>query len=488
VHVFDGLYQDAGDLASWAQRRIRADRAALDASPGSARDYLDSRGGALRVFFRGPTAGNSRRVLAAISGDLRPDLADRYRVESSTLGHWQIPRRYGWRILGDVAADVPDGRREPARPHQSREESELEPLLEELGDFEDPAHGEEEADVSERLSVWESQSDEASLIPAAAEEMPFEEVDEFGEETLEEAIVAPAEVAMLDESEGWLDQATAAIRDAVDSVKTRVRITNGIHDVATLTNLAFFDRHPERGGRSLLASEPDFTALRDEWRAIRDTVVRPALRAASAPVPRYDRAGALAYARKFWLQPCDDGFIALGPSAGKDFVKVPAGTTFVHESDASGEREHASLPDGTQIPWSDLDDCTHFISSCIGERPGERCGGLKITLRQLGSPPTAPFGIVRVSTMVDFLVRNKLAEVVTEKSEDDTLIDKLQAGDLVAYFNKARKVYSHMALLLPGNKIACHTYGRSDEPGCTWDNDWALGRGDHQWTFLRIVA
>ena len=72
VHVFDGLYQDAGQLASWAEKRIRADRAALDAAPaGSARDYLDTKGGALRVFFRGPTAGFSRQALRAIAPGLR---------------------------------------------------------------------------------------------------------------------------------------------------------------------------------------------------------------------------------------------------------------------------------------------------------------------------------------------------------------------------------------------------------------------------------
>src|SRR5947209_5180520 len=389
VHVFDGLYQDAGQLRSWAEKRIRADRAALDAAPaGSARDYLDTKGGALRVFFRGPTAGFSRQALRAIAPGLRPDLADRYRVEPSTLGHWQIPRQYGWRILA-----------------------------------------------------------------------------------------------------------------AVDLLKTRARISSGMRDETKLTNLVFFDRHPTRGGRDLSPSEPDFAALRDEWRELRARIVRPALTAAKAAAaattaaakPSYDRAGAIAYARKFWLQPCDDGFIALGASAGKDFVKVPAGTTFVHTSNPD-EPEHALLPDGTTIAWRDLDDCTHFISCCIGKRPGQPGGGLDITLRQLGSPPTAPFGIVRVSSMVDFLIRNRLAEFAAEKSEDETMIDKLQPGDLVAYFNKARKVYSHLTLLLPGNKIACHTYCRSDQPECTWDNDWPLGRGTslvpatHSWSFLHIVA
>ncbi len=209
-----------------------------------------------------------------------------------------------------------------------------------------------------------------------------------------------------------------------------------------------------------------------------------------SPKPTYDRAAALDYARKFWLRPCDDQFIALGASAGKDFVKVPDGTTFVHESPTAtlSAREHALLPDGTRIEWRDLDDCTHFISCCIGTRPGEPCGGLPITYKQLGEPPTAPYGIVRVGTMVDFLVRKGLAEIVAEKSTDDTKIDALAFGDLVAYFNTAHGFYSHLAIFLGLGKIASHTYGRSDQPECTWDNDWDLGRGSHTWTFIRIVV
>jgi hypothetical protein len=77
---------------------------------------------------------------------------------------------------------------------------------------------------------------------------------------------------------------------------------------------------------------------------------------------------------------------------------------------------------------------------------------------------------------------------VAEKSNDDTMISRLSAGDLIAYFNVKRNIYSHLTLLLPDNKIACHTYCRSDQPECTWDNDWDLGRSSHRWTFLRIVA
>ena len=202
---------------------------------------------------------------------------------------------------------------------------------------------------------------------------------------------------------------------------------------------------------------------------------------------RYDRAGALAYARKFWRQACDDGHIATASRSG--FVKVDPRTTFVHEVDGSGQREHALTPDGKRIAWKHLDDCTHFISCCIGTRPGEPCGGLDIAYRQLGSPPAAPYGIVRVATMVDYLTgRAGYAEIVAERTEDESHVAKLAPGDLIAYYSKARRRYSHMAMLLENGKIACHTYCRSDQSECTWDNDWFLGRGTHAWTFLRFVV
>ncbi len=209
----------------------------------------------------------------------------------------------------------------------------------------------------------------------------------------------------------------------------------------------------------------------------------------------YDRQGALEYARKFWNVPCDDQFIAIN-APGETARKVPAGTKFVHEvSDPDGP-EHARLPDGSDIKWSDgLNDCTHFISCCIGERPGQPCGGLPIRYLQLGTPPSDPYGIVRVDTMVNYLTGRPIAppnnrrryaryvEIVAEKTSDKTHISRLQAGDLIAYFDGSK--YFHMALYLGNGKIACHTYCRSDLPECTWENSWDLTA---LYTFLRFIV
>ena len=235
--------------------------------------------------------------------------------------------------------------------------------------------------------------------------------------------------------------------------------------------------------------------------------------ASTSAMPTYDRSAALAYARKYWNRvPDEDGHAFVAISSAGMFKKVPLGTKFCHEFDtgtscsashsgSSKKQEHALLPNGSRINWAELNDCTHFLSCCIGEPPGgESAGGLPITIRQAGIPPKAPYGIVRVSTLVDYLTsndsqwrnkrpgKNPYAQIIGEKSTNDSLINNLSAGDLIAYFSTQSNRYTHMAIYLGDNKIACHTYCRSDQPDCTWDNDWDLGRGTHTWTFIKITV
>jgi uncharacterized protein YcbK (DUF882 family)/LAS superfamily LD-carboxypeptidase LdcB len=106
VHVFDALYWPPDALIAWARQRIRRDR---DAPTGN---------GGLRVFYQdryqGGTRPNSLAVARALAGELSGEVARRYRVEASKYDHFQIPKRYGWRVLADVAADAPDAYVEPA--------------------------------------------------------------------------------------------------------------------------------------------------------------------------------------------------------------------------------------------------------------------------------------------------------------------------------------------------------------------------------------
>lgn len=98
VHVFDALYGPADALLAWARRHVAQDRGRPSAQRG-----------AMRVFYRPgtKTASHSRRVSAALAPLLDRELAATYRVEASSLGHMEIPRAYGWRILADASADVP---------------------------------------------------------------------------------------------------------------------------------------------------------------------------------------------------------------------------------------------------------------------------------------------------------------------------------------------------------------------------------------------
>jgi subtilisin family serine protease len=65
----------------------------------------------------------------------------------------------------------------------------------------------------------------------------------------------------------------------------QVPIAAGLRDRDDLTNLVFFARHPDRGGRPLRRDEPGFGPLSREWLQIRDAVVVPALGRAAIPAP-----------------------------------------------------------------------------------------------------------------------------------------------------------------------------------------------------------
>ena len=117
VHLFDALYgwpaEDYAALARWVQTRIRNDQAALSKLTGQAADnYMRTQGGALRCVF-GPTTCERSHALAAMLAKTLAEtrvtsLGTWYRVERTLLQHCAIPRRYGWRLLTDASAALPD--------------------------------------------------------------------------------------------------------------------------------------------------------------------------------------------------------------------------------------------------------------------------------------------------------------------------------------------------------------------------------------------
>jgi len=205
VHVFDALYWSPDPLIAWARKRIEKDRAA-----GASADYMAKDGGGLRVFYQGRYAGGTRpsslAVRKALAGDIDPSVAAWYRVEASKYDHFQIPRLYGWRVLADVAADVPQAYVE--QPKARREaELEREDEYEDAGEYEDEGEHEYEygdeheyeyggehdhEDLFGEAELWEAEDEdegiespevergeaEAFLGELEEEELPFERVEE----------------------------------------------------------------------------------------------------------------------------------------------------------------------------------------------------------------------------------------------------------------------------------------------------------------------
>ncbi len=94
VRTFDALYTEPAPLIGWARHRIAQGNSAL------------------RVLFRPGegTAHNSLIVAAAIQRAAMAAGAEpspRWRVEGTRVPHMEIPRRFGWRLLADPAADLP---------------------------------------------------------------------------------------------------------------------------------------------------------------------------------------------------------------------------------------------------------------------------------------------------------------------------------------------------------------------------------------------
>jgi hypothetical protein len=208
-----------------------------------------------------------------------------------------------------------------------------------------------------------------------------------------------------------------------------------------------------------------------------------------APSP-YDRDAAADYAKKFAFSTCSDGFMMLTDSVrvtwrGMPVVKMPADAQVITDGPGEEHVENADgspfkLSNGVALTQKEMDDCTHFISCCIGRPPNGTGGGIKVPINMWGTPPDNPYGITRVSTMIAFLVNSKLVQVVASKTKDEAEINKLEKGDIIAYAHPTAG-FTHLGLYLGGGKISSHTISRFDRP-------WNLGKDqDFNWTMLHFV-
>jgi hypothetical protein len=295
VHVFDALYQSPAALVTWALRHIRQDRAALaglDAATAS--QYMAARGGALRVFYQGRVTDGTRtwsnKVRDAIAAELDPALARWYRVEASKHDHFQIPRRYGGRVLADAAADVPDTYAEPVT-HQEAEHWEA---VFELAQAEEPeapwAATEQEAFEGEAFE-GEFQKETEGEVEGEEEGEGEPEAGEregllthASEEALArlEPLAAEAEALGPDEegppgrswTKGLLEQSVLV-----------AAIAAGQRSESVLTDRLFRLRHPEYKDKPIAKGDE---AARSEWRQIRDRQVVPMLLTGPFVGPMHD--------------------------------------------------------------------------------------------------------------------------------------------------------------------------------------------------------
>jgi hypothetical protein len=208
------------------------------------------------------------------------------------------------------------------------------------------------------------------------------------------------------------------------------------------------------------------------------------------PVP-YDRLGALTYALYYWNKVCHDGRIAANwPSASSSKNRGPAlygrarpGTII------NDPRNPISLQPGTSE-----DDCTHFMSCCVGfkgslpssadGKPLAAGGGLAIY--QTYPPYNNPFGMDNVPALLGDLKGKGFAQLVPPafRSMDAQhvvataadVLTNLKPGDLLAYSKSSSDAgYIHFAMIVGSRwitfsgsvfsapTIACHSHSRFDK-------------------------
>jgi len=214
----------------------------------------------------------------------------------------------------------------------------------------------------------------------------------------------------------------------------------------------------------------------------------------------YDRTAALDYAKRFWSKVNSDGYIAV--KGNPAYVACPAGTPFQQIYAGGSVDEWATLPNGSIIGWDQgLNDCAHFVSSCLGTPPGDKGGGLPIS-----SQFNTIYGQTSAHKLfVDLKSKNLVTVLFEDRTYNDAepMLTSLQPGDLIFYHNKDYKEYQHCAIYLGGTerRITCHSYCRHEMSNAYpqgWDSVMISGgtsieinrtlglREDQRCTFVRI--
>lgn len=192
----------------------------------------------------------------------------------------------------------------------------------------------------------------------------------------------------------------------------------------------------------------------------RQIEVQPFILRVPSIVSQYNRDAALAFARKYWTRVCPDSHI--GITSSPHIRQVPPGTVFERVSGGGGFTEVAKLPNGTTIPFAELEDCAHFVSNCLGTPPGgQTAGGLKIA-----SEFASVYGLLGANKLYEHLTNEGLIKTVNKdltEQQASSKLGSLSSGDLIFYRPKSNSAYRHVGIYLADKqRIACHTYCRAD--------------------------
>jgi hypothetical protein len=170
----------------------------------------------------------------------------------------------------------------------------------------------------------------------------------------------------------------------------------------------------------------------------------------------YNRMFALIYAGTFWDKVCHDGRVATKNGYPKEInrVKLTPGLPFSE----IGKINHEN-------------DCTHFVSCCVGNGRGKlKVGNREVVFHGGGLPIASPlrnhgvYGQFNVAKGVQALIRNGARIVGTQfivTGYDTTraaILKHLTPGDVLAYATQPDPDhYEHMCILVGPTMIACHT-------------------------------
>jgi hypothetical protein len=185
----------------------------------------------------------------------------------------------------------------------------------------------------------------------------------------------------------------------------------------------------------------------------------------------YNRANAVAFARKYWNRVCPDSCI--GIKAQPFYRTVDKETVFQRHASGASAPEVAVESDGTTISFLEMEDCSHFVSSCLGTPPGGTAGG---GLYIPSDFPAVSYGIFGAQRLFDHLNGGYLNVIGAglNHAKAAAALSKLKEGDLIFYAPQGRPIGHAGMFLGASGMIACHTYCRADvaagDPPQEWDS------------------